>query len=182
MLGKALRCSFFTKMNCTECEKIKNKKNIVYEDQLVIAMLDEKPSTRGHILLMPKEHHIIVEQIPDELISHMFLIANKLSIVLFESLGAQGTNILIQNGISAGQKSNHVMINIIPRDENDELSFHWNPIKMSETDLNSIQTSLKDEIDMPKETKKDIKEIVKEPEIIEEDKDNYMLKQLERIP
>ena len=171
-------------MDCTECEKIKNKKNLVYEDSLVIAILDDKPATGGQISLLPKEHYTIIEKIPDNIISHMFSVANKLSIACFDALGAHGTNILIRNGIAAGQRSTHTMIHIIPRAENDGVNLNWEPQKADEGELDTTQTLLKEELEKPmEEPKKEIKEEVKE-EVIEEipEEENYLLKQLERVP
>src|SRR3989344_6558426 len=118
-------------MNCTECEKILRKKNIVYEDNIATALLADRPCTAGHLVLLPKQHATIIEQLPDEIMEHMFIVANKLSVALFDALNCHGTNILIQNGVSAGQKTNHVMMHIIPRIENDGLNFHWQTIKMA---------------------------------------------------
>ncbi|MEK6887034.1 MAG: HIT family protein [Nanoarchaeota archaeon] len=169
-------------MNCTECEKIIRKKNIVYEDGIVIAALNERPSVAGHLVILPKQHATIIEQLPDETMEHMFTIANKLSVALFDTLNCHGTNILVQNGVSAGQKTNHTMIHIIPRMENDNINFHWQTIKMTDGDLTSSQMTLKDEIDNPKEIKK-VEEKIEEPELTYEgEEDNYMLTQLERTP
>ena len=171
-------------MTCSECEKIKYKKNAVYEDELVIAVLNEKPSTGGHLMLLPKQHFTIIEQIPDETVSHLFTVANKLSVACFDTLGAQGTNILIQNGVAAGQKSSHASVHIVPRVENDGLNMQWNPIKVSEEELKGVQMSIESELENKEEKKEEIKEEVKKEEVIEEipEEENYLLKQLERIP
>lgn len=166
-------------MICAECEKIKAKKNLIYEDSKVIALLNDKPSTGGHVLLYPKEHYVIIEQIPDETFEHMFSVANKISVALFDAIGAHGTNILINNGIAAGQKTTHALINIIPRVENDGLNFQWNSIKENEESLKTVQLTLQQE---EKEEIKEVKEEPKVEEAIEEDEENYMLRQLERMP
>lgn len=171
-------------MNCLECEAIKNKKHVIYEDQHIAAMLSDKPSAAGHILVLPRQHFPIVETIPDETFAHLFLIANKLAIVCFEALGAEGTNILIQNGVPAGQKSSHAQLNVIPRSENDGLNFQWNTIKVSEDELSTIHLKLKDALENPvqEQKKEEVKEVSVEP--VEEipEGENYLLKQLERVP
>ena len=171
-------------MTCAECEKIKLKKNAVYEDELVIAVLNDKPATGGHLLLLPKQHFTIIEQIPDETVSRMFSIANRLSVACFDTLGAHGTNILIQNGVAAGQKSSHASVHIIPRVENDGLNLQWQPIKATEEDLKASQMALESELEKKDEKKDEVKELPKEEEVIEEipEEENYLLKQLERIP
>ena len=84
-------------MNCAECERISRRKNLVYEDSVVSALLNDKPCTAGHLILLPKQHTTIIEQLPDEIMEHMFIVANKLSVALFDALNCHGTNILIQN-------------------------------------------------------------------------------------
>lgn len=171
-------------MNCAECEKIKNKKHLIYEDDLVVAMLKDKPVTSGHIVVLSKEHHAIIEKIPDNIFEHMFNISNKISMLCFDTLGSHGTNLLIKNGVAAGQSSGHAKINIIPRTENDGLDFQWNPSKQTEEDLSTVQLILKDalekNVEQPKEVKKE--EIKEEVKLEYEDEDNYLTKQLERTP
>jgi histidine triad (HIT) family protein len=171
-------------MTCQECEKIKQRKNVIYEDNIVYAMLVEKPSVQGHIAIFPKEHYPIIEKIPSEIFEHMIVIANKISSVCFETLNAQGTNILIRNGLAAGQRTNHSQIHILPRFENDGLNLQWQPIKISEEELSTVELTLKTELEKPEEKKIEKKEEVKKEEPVEEiaEEDNYLLKQLNRIP
>ena len=103
-------------VKCAYCENIKRK---VYEDKDLVAFLKEDPSITGHIVLIPKEHHTILEQVPEEISGQLFLVANQISSILFEVFGAEGTNILIQNGSEAGQKIPHVSLNILPRKQGD---------------------------------------------------------------
>lgn len=166
-------------MSCTDCEKIKNRKNLVYEDELTAAFLNSKPSTAGHIVLYPKAHFPIIENIPEEMFGQLFSAANKLSVACFDVLEAHGTNILINNGVAAGQKTSHSQIHIIPRFENDGLNIHWQPNKTDEEELTKMQSLIKSELEKKEEVK--ATEPKKEQDIIH-DEENYMLKQLERIP
>lgn len=170
-------------MSCIECEKIKQGKYLVYEDSSVIAMLSERPAAKGHVILFPKEHYAIIEQMPDELIGHMLSAANRISAACFRAAGAEGTNILINNGIAAGQKTGHASINIIPRAENDGLNLQWQTATANEDDLKTAQLILKDELEGSKKPE-EIKEENQEEVILEEtpEEENYLLKQLERIP
>jgi len=166
-------------MTCIECEKIKSRKNLVYEDDKAIAFLVDKPATAGHVEIIPKEHFPILEKVPEDIVEHLFVTANKLSTVLFESMQAHGTNTIIRNGIAAGQKTNHLKIHVIPRVENDGLNFQWSTTKASEDELSTAELMLKTELEKPPEQKPI--EMKKEPkeEISEE---SYLSKQLERIP
>ncbi|MFT4343972.1 MAG: HIT family protein [Candidatus Woesearchaeota archaeon] len=111
----------FQKSRCIFCHIISGKipARKIYEDEIVVAILDINPATIGHILLMPKEHYTIMPQIPKEVLDHVFTIAKKLSQTILQGIGAKGTSILIQNGVAAGQKAQHFMIHIIPRRQDD---------------------------------------------------------------
>src|SRR3989338_4502601 len=66
---------------CIFCQiisgKIPTKK--IYEDELAVAIVDINPASKGHLLLLPKEHYMIMPQVPDGLLAHLFLLAKKLS-------------------------------------------------------------------------------------------------------
>lgn len=113
----------FQKQQCLFCQilggKIPAKK--VYEDEQCLAILDIRPATRGHLLLLPKEHSAIMPQLKDELIGHLFMVAKKLSHQLLKTLRVEGTSLFIANGLVAGQKAQHFMIHLIPRKEGDHI-------------------------------------------------------------
>ena len=115
----------FQKKQCIFCQivsgKIQAKK--IYEDANTIAILDINPSNPGHALLLTKEHYSIMPQIPDDEIAHVFMVAKSLSNSMLRSIDAQGTNIIVANGIAAGQKAQHFMAHVIPRKENDGINF-----------------------------------------------------------
>lgn len=170
---------------CEVCKTIAEKKNLLYEDEKVVAFLNSNPATVGHITIVPRQHTPIFEQIPDFVVSELFTKANKLSIACFEALGAEGTNILIQNGLAAGQNSGHVSINIIPRKENDGLNLLWKPKQMSEEQMSTLELTIKEEAKkvgaFEKEKPKPI-EIEKPKELKPTKEENYLIKQLRRIP
>ncbi len=113
----------FQKQQCIFCQiisgKVPSKK--IYEDDVCIAVLDINPAAKGHLLIMPKEHYAIMPQIPDHQISQMFLVAKHLSQILLKSIGANGTNIFIANGLVAGQRAQHFMLHLIPRKDDDKI-------------------------------------------------------------
>jgi histidine triad (HIT) family protein len=174
------------KTNCDYCQLIESKTNLIYEDAKVVAMLAPKPAAIGHIIVLPREHYPIIEQVPDFIVSDLFVKANKISIALFEGLGAHGTNIIVQNGVSAGQKSAHFMVHIIPRKEGDKLDFNWKPRQLTEEEMSTVEIQLKEASagigSFQKEPEKPV-EIEKKVEKIKAGKEeNYLIKQLERIP
>jgi len=112
------------KQNCLFCHlsanKIPSKK--VYEDDICFAILDINPGTKGHMLLLPKEHYMMLPQTPEAVIKHLAAVAKKLSRAALVALKAEGTNIFIANGAVAGQKAPHVIIHIIPRYPDDHVT------------------------------------------------------------
>jgi len=114
----------------------------IYQDDKVIAVLHLKPTVPGHILLFTKKHYPIVEEVPDDICSHMLAIANKLSTAIFESIACHGTNIIIENGTAAGQAIPHVSVHIIPRNENDKVNLEWQPKKLSNDEMDIVHAQL----------------------------------------
>ena len=175
-------------MTCLYCQLIKEKKNLVYEDDNLIAVMHPKPFVKGQILVIPKRHYQILEQIPDYEAAEIFKVVNKISIAAFESVKATGTNTIIQNGVAAGQLVPHFCVNIIPRKENDGLDFQWKPKQLSEEEISTIELKLKQEAEsigaFEKEKKKEPVVLEEKTEKIEEKKDreNYLIRQLEKIP
>lgn len=178
-------------MNCEYCEMAKGKsKNveIIYADEEVAVAVKEAVLTPGQITVFPKDHFTIMEMVPDNILRKCAQLANKVGIAVFESLGCQGTNILIQNGTGANQKVPHFAMEIIPRREGDGLKLEWKPQQLMEDEMETTFLMLKDKgeqllnlgkseekvvIVAPEESKK-----VKE----EEGKENYLLKSLRRLP
>ncbi len=113
----------FQKQQCIFCQlisgKIPSKK--VYDDEKCIAVLDIAPASKGHILIMPKEHYAIMPQISDKEIGHLFLVSKYLSQVLLKVLKVSGTNVFVANGAVAGQKAQHFMLHLIPRKDGDKI-------------------------------------------------------------
>jgi len=134
----------FQKKQCIFCHivsgKVQSKK--VYEDDKSVAILDINPANPGHVLLFPKEHYSIMPQLSEEEIAHLFMIAKTISNACLRGLGVQGTNIIVQNGVAAGQKAQHFMIHIIPRKEKDGLDFEIPQKKLKEEELEAIRKKL----------------------------------------
>ena len=178
--------------DCNICKivegEVESKK--VYEDDSLLVILHPKPAAPGHLVLMPKEHLSIFENIPDGLVNHMFNVASKLSASIFASMGVQGTNIFMQNGVPAGQTVPHVMVHIIPRAENDGVGLVWEPKTLDEEEMSTVELKIKEEtkgIMAQGGVEKAIAAPVAAKEKTQEQTsgkgdENYLLKQLERIP
>ncbi len=134
----------FQKKQCIFCQIIAGKiqSRRVYEDDKCIAILDINPANPGHILLLPKEHYSIMPQIPEDEVSHLFVVVKTLSNAILKALDAKGTNIIIANGIAAGQKAQHFMVHIIPRKKKDGIRFEIPQNKQSEDELEEVRKGL----------------------------------------
>lgn len=91
----------------------------LYEDDLVFAFLDAFPNHPGHSLVIPKEPHRDIFELPDATAARMFQVACDLAKAIKEAAGADGINIAMNNGVAAGQVVFHAHLHVIPRREND---------------------------------------------------------------
>ena len=160
----------------------------IYSDDDVFAVMHLKPAAPGHILLFTKQHYSIVEQIPDKIVGHLLSVANKLSIAIFESVGAQGTNIIVENGVASGQTVPHVSVHIIPRRENDGLNLQWTPKKLNNDEMDVVQYQLKEQaqniasIELETVKKKTAPEEKKDEKKKMGSPNDHRIRQLRRIP
>ena len=107
--------------NCIFC-KLANKDiptNIIYEDDRFTVILDASPATKGHALILPKNHAANIYELPDEDASAVFVLAKKLATKMTEILHCDGFNIVQNNGEVAGQTVFHFHMHLIPRYLND---------------------------------------------------------------
>ncbi|NTV23783.1 MAG: HIT family protein [Nanoarchaeota archaeon] len=173
--------------HCDICSILENKDSFkfIYEDEDCFAILHESPSVEGHALVIPKKHTTILEELDDRIIEKLFSIANKVSSALFEIAGAHGTNIMVNNGSDAGQELPHVVINVLPRKENDSLNLEWPAKKASDTELKTVLSLITGVSylfsDRPKPEAKALPEERKQGPI-EKAPDDYMVKGLLRVP
>lgn len=174
--------------SCLFCQAVKGKTKLekIYEDDKIVAVLHPRPAARGHVMVFSKKHYNILEQVPDFEVGEIFKKINKISIAAFEGVKAQGTNIIVQNGVAAGQEVPHVSVHIIPRTENDGLNFQWQPKQLTEEEMSTVELQLKKEAetigDFKKEEKKEPVEIEKKAKKLKVDENNYLVKKLTRIP
>ncbi|HLC51695.1 MAG TPA: HIT family protein [Candidatus Nanoarchaeia archaeon] len=168
---------------CEYCEILRKEKNILASSSDAVVAVRDKVVTPGQITIFPKEHYPIMEMVPEEVLQQCAILANKVSIAVFESLSSQGTNILVRNGLGAGQDVAHFGIEIIPRKEGDGLNFDWKPRQLMEDEIEMVHTTLLEAVEESrsspkKEEKRDDKKEIK----IVEGKENYLLKSIKRIP
>mgnify|MGYP001332555880 FL=1 len=87
----------------------------VYEDEHVYAFLDISQVTKGHTLVIPKEHHANIFELPEELAGKLFAAVPKISNAVKKAYNPVGLNLLNNNGEQAYQTVFHYHLHIIPR-------------------------------------------------------------------
>jgi len=98
--------------------------HVVFEDEASLAFLDNRPLFPGHSLLMPREHHEAIWDLPDELVCALFANARLMALAIKDAMGAQGAFVAANNVVS--QSVPHFHIHIVPRNRKDGLrGFFW---------------------------------------------------------
>lgn len=96
----------------------------VHEDDAFVAILDIRPFTRGHALVIPKAHTVDLTDTPPETIAAMATIGQRIARAARASgLHADGNNIAINDGKAAFQSVFHIHLHVVPRRDGDKLSF-----------------------------------------------------------
>lgn len=133
--------------NCIFC-KLANKDiptNIIYEDDRFTVILDASPATKGHALILPKNHAANIYELPDEDASAVFVLAKKLATKMTEILHCDGFNIVQNNGEVAGQTVFHFHMHLIPRYLNDgnQDKLTWNHAEFTPEEIAEIAAELR---------------------------------------
>ncbi|VVC03377.1 HIT domain protein [Candidatus Bilamarchaeum dharawalense] len=103
---------------CIFCMIIRGKRPCtkVYENDDMMAFMDNKPITNGHVLLIPKKHTELLTEMDDRLAGEMLIVAKKVGLAIKKSkLNCRGINYILADGAEAGQDIFHVHMHIIPR-------------------------------------------------------------------
>lgn len=131
--------------NCIFC-KLANgvfPTNSIYEDEDFNVILDAGPATRGHALILPKEHYKNIYELPEDIAAKAFVLAKKLATVMTDKLGADGFNIVQNNNEVAGQTVFHFHMHLIPRYKDDNQKILWEPGELSDEAAKEIMEALK---------------------------------------
>jgi histidine triad (HIT) family protein len=93
--------------------------DIVFENDAVIAFLTIEPITPGHTLVVPKKVFSNIFDADEAVMGQMLSVAKKISSALVEAGLADGVNLIMNNGASAGQEVFHAHIHVVPRTQDD---------------------------------------------------------------
>jgi histidine triad (HIT) family protein len=97
---------------------------VVVENRSCVAFLDTRPLFPGHTLVVPREHHETLADLPARLVEPLFSLAQSLSSAMEEGLGAAGSFVAVNNRVS--QSVAHLHVHVVPRNRKDGLrGFFW---------------------------------------------------------
>ena len=131
--------------NCIFC-KIANGEipsATIYEDDDFRVILDLGPASKGHALIIPKEHYRNLYDIDEELASKAIVLAKKMVKKMTDVLGCDGYNIVQNNEEAAGQTVFHFHMHLIPRYKDDNVGLGWNMGKLTDQDRDEILGKMK---------------------------------------
>lgn len=114
----------------------------LYEDDDFRVILDLGPATKGHALILPKEHYANLYELPEDTAAGAIKLAKTLVAKMTEKLHADGFNLVQNNGEAAGQTVMHFHLHLIPRYKNDGQHILWRPGTASQEELEEIQKQI----------------------------------------
>lgn len=130
--------------NCIFC-KLANgviPTNKIYEDDDFTVILDASPATKGHALILPKEHFANLYEIDDQTAAKVFPLAKKMVKHMTDVLKCDGFNVLQNNGETAGQTVFHFHVHLIPRYQGKDQILNWSHETFTDEEMKEICTSL----------------------------------------
>ncbi|MGA2322362.1 MAG: HIT family protein [Sedimentisphaerales bacterium] len=97
----------------------------IYEDEIIVAFLDIGPISDGHTLVLPRQHFEKVHNCPPELLGQIWTRLGRIANAVALATGADGYNVLCNNGRAAGQIVDHLHFHIVPRKTGDGVFAKW---------------------------------------------------------
>lgn len=116
--------------------------NSIYEDDDFLVILDAAPATKGHALILPKEHYADLYEMPDNLLQKAIVLARKMAVHMTQKLECDGFNLVQNNGETAGQTVFHFHIHLIPRYRDDQQNIQWKPQNPSSDEQLAVKNLL----------------------------------------
>lgn len=124
-------------MSCVFCDIVAGAAPAirVYEDDDYLAILDIRPFSRGHTLVIPKHHSVDLTDTPPDTVAGLARIGQRIARAARRSgLHADGNNIVINDGSAAFQTVFHIHLHVLPRRSGDKLSFAKNMVLRRDPD------------------------------------------------
>ena len=113
--------------HCLFCKIVRGEfpSALVFENDIAVAFLDIHPVNKGHVLLVPRVHHTDLTALDESIASGTAALLPKLCRAIKLATGADGFNVIINNGEAAGQTVGHGHWHLIPRWKDDPVNWPW---------------------------------------------------------
>lgn len=118
----------------------------VYENSDFRVILDIAPASKGHALIITKEHFKNIYEIDADTAAKLFSLATEVARAMKSELHCDGLNIVQNNGEAAGQTVPHFHLHLVPRYENDNVNIKWEPGESEENQLAELAKALRKRI------------------------------------
>ncbi len=110
----------------------------VYEDEKILAFLDINPVNHGHVLVIPKEHHLKLEETPDAVVADIFVQSKRLMPAIQTAMQAEYVVVSV-----VGTDVPHLHIHLIPRRHDDGLAGFWPTKKYGEKEMEAVAKKIR---------------------------------------
>ncbi len=103
--------------DCVFCAIIRGEApaSLTHADDTVVAFMDIQPITHGHMLVVPREHAVLMKDVNETAAMRAFWVARRMAAIARHTLGASGVNLVVMDGEVAFQDVPHFHIHVIPR-------------------------------------------------------------------
>ena len=118
----------------------------IYENSDFKVILDVSPASKGHTLILPKEHFDNIFDMDADTAGKLFSLAAAVARAIKQATNCDGMNIVQNNGEIAGQTVFHFHMHLIPRYEGDGVEVTWKPGESTAEELNKIAVAIKHQL------------------------------------
>ena len=134
--------------NCIFCKIAAGEipSSTLYEDDMFRVILDLGPANAGHALILPKEHFKDVTELDEAYAAKILPLAAKIGTAQRKALGADGFNVVQNNGTAAGQTVFHFHVHVIPRYDTDASMIAWEPGKYADGEMEQTAEKIRKEM------------------------------------
>lgn len=128
-------------MTCDLCAAAKGELRL-FEDQHSIVILHPRGAAPGHLIVMPRTHYSIMEQLSDDELRQLFRVARLMAMSLEKGIACTDLDIIVMNGI--GQEFPHFSIQMVPRGKGDAVRLGWEKATVSAAEMDAVAARLRE--------------------------------------
>jgi len=118
----------------------------VYEDEVVFVFLDIGPISDGHTLVIPRQHCTRIHECASDVVADVASRLGKITEAVMVAVGADGYNVLSNNGAAAGQVVEHLHFHVIPRRTGDGVFTEWPSYRYKPGVIEKLATKIREHL------------------------------------